>query len=520
MLPEFTLSHLLLNSVERDPGHAAVVDGARICSYEDLWRQASRLAGALLEYGVRRGDRVGIYLDKSLEAVVSMFAVSQIGAAFVNINSQLKEAQARHIISNCRTRALIADANKVPALASLPVESVFYHGEGMPPITCAVASLSEILVAGREAPAVFPVTETDLSTIIYTSGSTGLPKGIMLSHRNLVAGAQIVSTYVRNTSSDRILSILPLNFDAGLNQLTTMVRVGGTLVLQRSLLPGEILRNLRTHSITGLAGVPSVWPLLLQNRRSLEREPLAHLRYITNTGGMIPQPNLDSLRRLLPGTDIYLMYGLTEAFRSTYLPPDEVHRGSSCIGRAIPNTDIWVVDEKNEECAVDEVGELIHRGPTVALGYWGDEERTRAVYRPNPFAPPELQATDNVVYSGDLVKRDKDGYLYFLGRRDELIKTQGFRVSPHEIESIFYGIPEVREAAVFGKGSIGLGHAIVAVISLKDGAAMTPEEVRAIFSRSAPPYMLPREIHILPELPKTVTGKIDRSGLRHEFADV
>lgn len=517
--PEFTLYHLLLNSVERDPGHTAIVDGGRRYSYEDLHCQVSGLSRMLQEHGLRRGDRVGIYLDKSWEAVVAILAVAKAGGAFVNISTVLKEAQVRHIMANCGVRMLFGQSEKLQGISLPQVGVTFYLGEGYPllPWSRENLSLLEVLDRNVGSPATTPAIETDLGTIIYTSGSTGLPKGIMLSHHNLVAGSQIVSTYLENTSQDRVLSVLPFNFDYGLNQLTTMLRVGGTLVLQLSLLAGDILKSLRQEAITGLAGVPPVWTLLLQNRRSLEREPLTHLRYITNSGGVIPSAHLEQLHRLLPGTKIYLMYGLTEAFRSTYLPPEEVSRGPTCIGKAIPNTSIWVVNEKGQECAPGEVGELVHRGPTVALGYWGDEERTRAVFRSNPFAPTELREVDRIVYSGDLVKRDEQGFLYFVGRRDELIKTDGYRVSPQEVEEILYSIPAVQEAAVFGEQDPLRGQRVVAVVSLKNGASCTPNEIRQLCSGKAPHYLVPRGIHILKELPKTATGKIDRNIVKNEY---
>ncbi len=518
MLPEFTLYHMLLNDVERDPRKAAIVDDGRTYSYEDLWRGASTLGKALTSWGLRRGDRVGIYLDKSWEAVVAMFGVMQAGGVFVNIGPVLREPQVRHIIQDCGVRVLISSAARLRDMALPEVSAVFYVGEGSLELPWAQECIpfppADACAGERRT----PCTETDLATIIYTSGSTGRPKGIMLSHHNLVAGAQIVSTYLENTPEDRLLSVLPFNFDAGLNQLTTMVRVGGTLVLQKSLLPGDILRNLRNEHITGLGGVPSVWVLLLQNRRSLKERPLTELRYITNTGGMIPSAHLDELRELLPHTRIFLMYGLTEAFRSTYLPPEEVHRGPSCIGRAIPNTDIWVLDPEGREVAPGEVGELVHRGPTVALGYWGDEDKTRSVYRPNPFAPPQLKPYDIVVYSGDLVRRGEDGFLYIIGRRDELIKTQGYRVSPQEIEDILYENPAIKEAIAFGQGEVTQGQTIVAVVSLKNGAAHSEEDIRAHFSQRAPQHMVPRKIHVLDELPKTASGKIDRSGLKKLYA--
>jgi acyl-CoA ligase (AMP-forming) (exosortase A-associated) len=518
-LPEWTLFHLLENSAARAPDQVAVVDGARQLTYRELRTASARLARGLLDAGLRRGDRVGIWLEKSWEALAAMTAITHAGGVYVNVNPQLKSPQVAHIMRDCQVRLLIGDA---PLLqhAELPAyEVALVKGEGCPaaPGAARTVALEPLLAGGAEAPATTVATESDLGTIIYTSGSTGLPKGIMLTHHNIVVGAQIVSTYLENTAEDRVLSVLPLNFDVGMNQFTCMLRVGGTLVLQRSLLPGEILKSLREHRITGLAGVPGVWALLNQNKKSLQREPLAALRYISNTGGMIPGPHLDALRENLPHTKVFLMYGLTEAFRSTYLDPKEVHRGPACIGKAIPNTDIWVVRPDGTETAPDEVGELIHRGPTVALGYWGDPAKTAAVYKPNPFAPPETLGRDLVVYSGDLVRRDRDGFLYYEGRRDEQIKTQGYRVSPLELEELVHATGLVHECAAFGKKDDALGQRVVVVCSLKPGVTATDRAIKEAVARNAPPHLVPQEVHFRAELPKNPNGKIDRPALKQEY---
>ncbi len=517
---EWTLFHLLENAAARDPSKVAVVDGARSFTWGEFRQQSARLAQALLEAGLRRGDRVGIWLEKSWEALVSMTAVVHAGGVYVNLNPQLKSAQVSHIMRNCQVRMLIGEAAFLRDEPVPPYACAFVRGEGCEaaPSAASTLRLEPVLAQGAEAPPVTVAREEDLGTIIYTSGSTGMPKGIMLTHHNIVVGAQIVSTYLENTAEDRLLSVLPLNFDVGMNQFTCMLRVGGTLVVQRSLLPGEILKSLRAHEITGVAGVPGVWALLLQNRKSLAREPLTKLRYISNTGGMVPGPHLEELRALLVHTRIFLMYGLTEAFRSTFLDPAEVHRGPACIGKAIPDTDVWVVRSDGTETAADEVGELIHRGPTVALGYWGDAEKTNAVYKPNPFAPPETLGRDLVVYSGDLVRRDADGFLYYEGRRDEQIKTQGYRVSPLEVEELMHGTGFVHECAAFGRKDDLLGQRIVVVCSLKPGATVTAAQLRAAVAQVAPAHLVPQDFHFLPEMPKNPNGKIDRSHLRNEYA--
>jgi acyl-CoA ligase (AMP-forming) (exosortase A-associated) len=524
--PEFTLHDLLRNSVERDSGRVAIVDGNAEYTYEDLDRQSNSLCAALQEAGVEKGDRVGVYMEKSWEAIVAMLAASRAGAAYVNINPLFKPPQVAYVAQDCDVRVMIGDSVRLDDLEAGTVPgTVLYKGEApREEIAGRLADLAEVLRNGEAPPTERQVSETDLGTILYTSGSTGMPKGVATSQRNIVAGAQIVSTYLNNTKEDRILSALPLNFDAGMSQFTTALRVGASLVLQRSRLPGDLLRALRRHEITGLTGVPPLWALLLRSAKAIEEEPLEHLRYIANTGGRIPFANLDELKRLLKHTKIYLMYGLTEAFRSTYLPPEEIDRASPetgwCIGKAIPNTEILVIDKDGRECAPGEVGELVHRGPTVAMCYWGKEEATRKAYRPNPLAPPELLDVERVVYSGDLVLRDEDGYFYFVGRDDAMIKSQGYRLSPEEVENLLIGSGLVHEACAFGVEDPEVGQLVMAVVSLKDGAVEgAVGKIREYVIKNGPPYMVPREIFVQDELPKSGTGKIDRKSISNAYSD-
>jgi acyl-CoA ligase (AMP-forming) (exosortase A-associated) len=522
--PEFTLHDLLRNSVERDPPKVAIVDGDAEYTYEDVEHGSNALCAALQEAGVDKGDRVGVYMENSWEAIVAMLAASLAGAAYVNINPLFKPPQVAYVAQDCDIRVMIGDSAKLDDLEAGTVPgTAFYKGD--PPREEAagtLANLAEVL-RNEDVPAQErQVSEVDLGTILYTSGSTGMPKGVATSQRNIVVGAQIVSTYLENTSEDRILSALPLNFDAGMSQFTTALRVGATLVLQRSRLPGDLLKALRRHEITGLTGVPPLWVLLLRNAKAIEEAPLTRLRYIANTGGRIPFANLDGLKRLLKGTKIYLMYGLTEAFRSTYLPPEKLDRASPengwCIGKAIPDTEILIINKDGRECAPGEVGELVHRGPTVAMGYWGKEEATQKAYRPNPLAPPELLDVERVVYSGDLARRDEEGYLYFLGRDDAMIKSQGYRLSPEEVENLLIGSGLVHEACAFGVEDPEVGQLVMAVVSLKDGGDAV-ERVREHVIKNGPPYMVPKEIFVLDELPKTGSGKIDRKGISNAYAN-
>ena len=516
--PTFTLDDLLVRAALEHGDRVAIVDGRASYTYADLLAASDSLAAALLDSGVGRGDRVGIYMNKSWESIVAMLATSQAGAAFVNINPALKAGQVAYIANDCDVRVLIADTDKLDSIDEGTVPASFH--KGATPARGGSTDLAAVLARGGRGER-RPLIETDLGTILYTSGSTGMPKGVAFSQRNIVVGAEIVSTYLENTADDRILSVLPFSFDYGLNQLTTAIRVGAALVVQRSQLPGDILRNLRQQAITGLAGVPPVWSLLLRTARSLEAEPLTTLRYITNSGGRIPQANLDALRRLLPATKIFLMYGLTEAFRSTYLPPEELDRGSECIGRAIPNTEILVIKD-GRAVEVGEVGELVHRGPTVALGYWGNQAETDRVYQANPLAPPELLDVERVVRSGDLVRRDADGFLYFVGRNDGMIKSGGFRISPEEVESLLISSGLVHEACAFGVADPDevVGQVVIATLSLRDAAPPDAvDRIRDHAVANGPAYMTPREIVVVDELPKGATGKIDRPAIARAYAE-
>ena len=358
----------------------------------------------------------------------------------------------------------------------------------------------------------------DLAAILYTSGSTGKPKGVMLSHDNVRAGATIVSSYLEITSADRILAVLPFSFDAGLNQLTTAFQQGGTLVLMNFVFARQIVEMLAKEQITGLAGVPTLWSLLAQPNSTLQKNTPPALRYITNTGGAMPQSVLRSLRTALPRTRIFLMYGLTEAFRSTYLPPEELDRRPTSMGKAIPDTEILVLNERNELCAPGEVGELVHRGPTVSMGYWRNPEATDGVLRPNPLLPPELGDIERVCYSGDLVKTDEDGFLYYVGRRDTMIKSSGFRISPTEVEEVVFQSGQVRHAAAVGVPDELLGQAVKVFVVPINGDPLDRDALLAFCEDRLPRYMVPKFMEVLDELPKTSSGKVDYVSLRREVA--
>ncbi len=491
------IEEALLDRAYRQPERDAVVEGDRGCSYGSIAARACRLAGRLCQSGVEPGDRVSIYLDRTTPAVVALYGTWMAGCVAVPVYEGLHSRQVEHIVRHSGSRIFVSHPRKLARLDTalvgaeiIEVDNKEEHGGWEPPRH----------PGGREPAA-----------ILYTSGSTGQPKGILISHDNLLAGARIVSRYLEIREDERIISVVPFSFDYGLNQLLTAIEKGATLFLQRSPLPADICRALKRHAITAMAAVPPLWIQLMQDHSPLSQMSLPHLRYITNTGGVFPVELVARYRKLLPNTRIYLMYGLSEAFRSTYLPPEEVDCRPSSMGRAIPETEIHVLDEYGRECGPGEMGELVHRGPTVALGYWRDPEATAAVFRASPFAPPG--SDERVVYSGDLVRRDEDGYLYFAGRRDQLIKCQGFRMSPEEVEETLYASGLVAEVVVCGVPDPVMGQAIVAHVVPRDPATFSEQVLLSYCRQEMPRYMIPRVVRTHAAFPRTSSGKIDRKSV-------
>jgi acyl-CoA ligase (AMP-forming) (exosortase A-associated) len=504
--------HLLTESARAHPERTAVVCPKRTLTYREMEACVAGFTSRLLAEGLGRGERVAVYAEKRYEVVASLFAASRAGAVFVPVNPVLKAEQVGHILRDCNVRMLVTTADRLAglreAMAACPdLAVVFVIGGGGAEGPVRVLAWTD--EAAARAPAPHRVIDADLAAILYTSGSTGKPKGVVLTHRNIVAGAESVAQYLELTPEDRILAVPPLSFDYGLNQVTTAFRAGAASVLLNHLFPRDIVNAAVKHRITGL---PCVAPLWIQVAELEWPESVReHLRYFTNTGGAMPRETLARLRAALPTTKPYLMYGLTEAFRSTYLPPEEADRRPDSIGKAIPNAEIMVVRPDGTPCAPNEPGELVHRGVHVSLGYWNDAEKTAERFRPAPGQPSGLVNPELAVWSGDTVRTDEEGFIYFIGRRDEMIKTSGYRVSPTEVEEVLYATGLVGEAAAFGVKHPRLGDAIVVVAT---GPADVAEALRAECQKRLPPYMTPAHIEIVAEpLPRNPNGKIDRKAL-------
>ena len=520
------LPHLVASAAERWPDAVALRSGERAITYATLQEGVARCAAVLLALGLARADRVAIWLDKCPEMVEACFGTAAAGAVFVPVNPVLKPAQVAHLLVDSGAHTLVTSPERLQRLQRLePVleacsalRHVVVTGEGEGgfalPSHVALHPWRQLCMAAPSL--VHRVIDQDMAAILYTSGSTGLSKGVVLSHRNLVAGATSVASYLGNHAGDTLLAALPLSFDAGFSQLTTAFHRGACVVLLNYLMPRDVLKAMVRERVTGLTAVPPLYIQLAQ----LEW-PAAigeHLRYFANTGGHLPRETLAALRRRVPQAKPFLMYGLTEAFRSTYLPPDEVDRRPDSIGKAIPNAEILVLREDGTPCAVDEPGELVHRGALVGLGYWNDPAKTAERYKPLPGRTPGLPLPEMAVFSGDTVRMDRDGFLYFIGRHDEMIKSSGYRISPTEVEQVLYGTGLIGECAAFGVPHATLGQAVQVVATPAAGRALDVAALLVACRAAMPAYMVPADVQLLDApLPRNPNGKIDRKLLAAQW---
>lgn len=529
------LNELISLTATRTPQAIALTHGQHSLSYAVLDAQVHQFASGLLGLGLARGERVAIYLEKRFETVIASFGAPAAGAVFVPVNPLLKPAQLAFILRDCQVRVLVTSPERLALLhtelANCPDLRQVVLTAAAPTAAAPAASLPlpipliawQDLLSHPQRPG-HRVIDNDMVAILYTSGSTGQPKGVVLSHRNMVAGAKSVASYLENCPSDTLLAALPLSFDAGFSQLTTAFHAGARAVLLNYLVPRDVLKVMAQEGVTGLTAVP---PLYIQLAQLNWPAPIAQqLRYFANTGGHMPLATLNTLRQQLPQTRPFLMYGLTEAFRSTYLPPEEVDRRPDSIGRAIPNAEILVLRDDGSSCAPDEPGELVHRGALVGLGYWNDAvktaERFKLLTADAEGRPAGLQLPEYAVFSGDTVRRDAQGFLYFLGRRDDMMKTSGYRVSPTEVEEILYATGQVAECVAFGVAHASLGHAIQVIATSSSVAGQGAEAGQRLLQecrQRMPAYMVPAGIDwVTGPLPRNPNGKIDRPLLAREWA--
>jgi acyl-CoA ligase (AMP-forming) (exosortase A-associated) len=520
------IHELALDQAALNPAAAALKYKSESWTYDQLGAAIRAFGDALLALGLERQERVGIFLPKQFETVVGMFGAARAGCVFVPINPLLKPPQVEHILNDCNVRVLVTAPERYATLQDTlsrcpDLRHIVLTGPASAPTSAAglpaITSWQALLAGGHPARA-HRVIDMDMAAILYTSGSTGKPKGVVLSHRNMVTGAHSVAQYLENRPSDRLLAVLPFSFDYGFSQLSTAFHVGASVVLMDYLFPKDILTLLVKERITGLAGVPPLWAQLAELQ--WPAEITGHLRYMTNSGGAMPGATLRRLREAAPKTNVFLMYGLTEAFRSTYLPPAEIDRRPGSMGKAIPNAEIVVVRPDGTPCAPNEPGELVHRGSLVALGYWNDEQKTAERFKPAPGQPAGLRIPEIAVWSGDTVRKDEDGFLYFVGRRDEMIKTSGYRVSPTEIEEVIFATGLVADAAAVGVPHPTLGQAVVIVAAPAAGKPAEEGPILEVCRKELPAFMVPARIEWRDVLPRNPNGKYDRPRLAAELKEL
>jgi long-chain acyl-CoA synthetase len=483
----------LSRNAARDPDRIAVVVGERRVSFGELDGLADRLAAGLREQGVQRGDRVGVMLPNGVDAVVAIEGTLRAGAAIMPINPTAKHERVSDLLQRSEAAALLCDEERAEE------------------VTEAVAAVGEIpwfsrldeLSSDASAPSETP-EDADLAALMHTSGSTGGPKGVMHCHGGLGFVTDSIIEYLEISPDDRILNLLPLSFGYGLTHLLICMRSGATLVLEPGVgLPGRIVKLLEEQQITGLPGVPTVFQLLLTLRGLAER-PLPHLRFLTNAGAALPTPAIEKVRRSFPNATLYSMYGQTECIRTCYLPPDQLDTRPGSVGVPIPGSDTWIEDDEGNEVGPGVVGELIVRGPHVMQGYWRNPKATA------PRIREGRHPGERVLASNDLFRSDEEGYLYFVSRRDDIIKSRGEKVPPREVEEVLHIDPAVHEAAVVGVPDRLLGEAVHAHVSAREGEELDPAALKRLCAEHLEDYMVPQQVVIHEELPRNTNGKIDR----------
>lgn len=513
------LQSFLEQSAQEDPEKVALVVDQNRYTYRELEQQSNRLAHALVQRGIQRGDRVAIHLENSLESVVSIFAVLKAGGVFVMVNPTTKIDKLTYVLNNCRAHTLIIPEKKR--------NHVLEHSDLLPHLKTVITvgpdtrqpensdlqmprfeswDLLQAEFSENTLPPNVPTISVDLAALVYTSGSTGNPKGVMLTHLNMTSAARSISAYLMNEPEDIILNVLPLSFDYGLYQLLMAFRVRATLVLEKSFTyPHAVLKRIIDERVTGFPLVPTMSAILL--KMDLSKYDFSKLRFITNTGAALPTEHILTFRKRLPHVQIFSMYGLTECKRVSYLPLDQVDIRTGSVGIAMPDTEVFIVDDAGHRLPPEQIGELVVRGANVMKGYWEAPERTAERLKPAEI-PNEMY-----LYTGDLFRMDREGYLYFVGRRDDIIKSRGEKVSPKEVENVLFAHDRISEAAIVGDPDPVLGQSIRAIITVMPDQTLTEKEVLSYCRRHLEDFMVPQTIEFRDELPKSPNGKIDKKQL-------
>lgn len=514
------VQHFLEFSTERLPDKVALICGDQRLTYQQINRLADQLATALSDLGIEYQDRVVILLDNSVDAVISLFGILKVGGTFIMLNAAMKSKKLNYILKDSGARVLITQINKSRVVAEAIKDAaelehiIWCRTEEAPQVKNLHSTLktstcwSSLLESAKpDNKSYDPLIDIDLATIIYTSGSTGEPKGVMSAHYNVLAAAKSITTYLQNVEDDIILNALPLSFDYGLYQVLMAFYLGATVVIESSFTyPHQVIERIRAEGVTGFPIVPTMAAILFQ-LKDLYKYDFSSIRYISNTAAALPVPYIRKLQSIFPQAQIFSMYGLTECKRVSYLPPEYLHSKSESVGIPMPNCQVQIVDENGQPLGPDEVGELVIKGSNVMQGYWNDPEATARTFRPGNYR------NDVLLHTGDLFRKDEDGFLYYVNRKDDLIKAKGERVSPKEIENVIHDIEGVLEVAVFGVPDDIFGQAVKAFVVPDINKELTEKMILRYCQNHLEPFMVPKYIEIRSNLPKTPNGKVDKKRL-------
>lgn len=506
-----TITKFLRETAERLPNKVGIVSKEREITFSELYNEAMATAECLRELGIQTGDRVGVCMEKTIDQVSVILGILFANAVIVPILPRLKSANIQHIIENSGMSALVTDAERLREVSEFAGITKLITGHGEVKEEWPNLAYMRRYIQPRMF---FDRIGADNAAIIYSSGSTGRPKGILIAHRNLADGADIIAEYLGTDESDRIACVLSFNFDYGLNQIWQTIRKGCTLYLHDFALPNDLFTMMAKNAITALPLMPVFISQIFDPRLKIGNIHFnfSSLRYVCSTGGRLSDVMIENLKKTFPDTKIYSMFGLTEAFRGTYLEPSKLDSHPTSIGKAIPGVNVFVLDENGEECAPNVVGELVQRGATVSKCYWRDPENTAKVFRAHPRFPGET-----LVFSGDSAYKDEDGYLYFVGRRDEMIKTRGFRVSPTEVESEVVKHPEISAAVAFAVQNIAVGEDIACAYTTTNGKPVSEHSLMQYLKGNLPRHMVPAFYVHFDGFPVTGNeGKFDRKTIKQE----
>ncbi len=509
---QILLSDGLIESAKKTPEKTAIVDNGKSCTYSYLINKAIRVANVFIENGLKHGDRCVIYLDNTLLSVISVYATLFAGGIFVIVNPQTKKYKLTYILNDCEASFFVSDASLYENFKSIKknvksLKNIIYSGCLEDIDSSFLLSFDEVIVRADNSIPESRSIQKDLSALIYTSGSTGEPKGVMHTHLSMNFAIKSLVTYLRLSSSDRILLVLPLAFDYGLYQLLMSVYLGATLVLEKSFsYPAQIFSRMDEASVTVFPAVPTIFTILLaMNKRNQIKFP--KVTRVTNTAAALPPAHVKDLKEIFPSALIFNMYGVTECKRVCYLEPEKIHQKPDSVGQAIPGTEVFILDKNHNKVEPGETGILYVKGSHIMQGYWNQPELSKKMLIDSDLFSEILLCTH------DQFKMDEDGDLYFIGRSDDIIKTRGEKVSPTEIENTIYGIDGINEVAVIGVYDEVLGEAIKCFVVLDDNSNLTIHDIKKTCINKLENVLVPKYFQVIQQLPKTSTGKINKSKL-------